>query len=70
MPARLKRFAREMKPQPRVLYLSSRDPRAPLVAKLVLIKEKLIAAWRNNRRLAEYQQPQLPFCTGGQGTEP
>lgn len=37
MPAWLKRFAREMKLQLQVLYLASRDPRTPLVAKLVLI---------------------------------
>ncbi|MGL6162390.1 YkvA family protein [Microbulbifer sp.] len=37
MPAWLKRFAREMKLQLRVLYLASRDPRTPLVAKLVLL---------------------------------
>ncbi|WP_308365962.1 MULTISPECIES: YkvA family protein [unclassified Microbulbifer] len=37
MPTRLKRFAREMKLQLRVLYLASRDPRTPLVAKLVLL---------------------------------
>lgn len=34
---RLRRFARRMQQQLQVLYLASRDPRTPLIAKLIVI---------------------------------